>query len=348
MTPAEEQAAGHPSKSSSKDLQETRMKDSTAAAEQIAETTTTPDTPSKLSHLATPAVRGLLKELRVNIEQVTGTGRDGRVMKEDVRKFAADPDGKPTATGPSKSPRTINHGPQQETSTSLTPIQHAMFKSMTKSLSIPHFLYGDEVDLTSLTTLRTQLNNHPTTINKLSSLSFIIKAVSIALQDFPLINARVEVSENGESPKLVIRSQHNIGVAMDTPQGLLVPNIKNVATLTIPEIAEQLIELHTRAKASKLTSTDLSGGTITVSNIGSIGGTYVAPIIVQSELAILGVGKSRLVPAFDDVGMVVKKTVGNFSWSADHRVIDGATMARMGERVRTLIEEPALMITNLR
>ena len=135
---------------------------------------------------------------------------------------------------------------------------------------------------------------------------------------------------------------------MDSPQGLLVPNIKSVNRKSISAIASDLSRLQALAKAGKLSASDLTGGTITVSNIGSIGGTYVSPIIVQSEVAILGVGRKRVVPAFDEEGQLVKKEVINFSWSADHRVVDGATMARMAERVRVLVEEPGLMVTGLR
>ena len=307
--------------------------------------------PSKHASLATPAVRGLLKEFKIDVMEVTGSGKDGRVLKEDVHKFVSSRDTitSPATHNPNRKITSIDHGPQRETFISLTPVQSQMFKTMTRSLSIPHFLYTDEINLTPLSRLRESLKAHPTPLQKLSYLPFIIKAVSIALKDYPLLNARVETSsEKGTPPKLIMREKHNIGVAIDTPQGLLVPNIKNVATLSILEIADQLTYLQSLAMASKLSATNLTGGTVTVSNIGSIGGTYVSPVLVQSEVAILGVGKARTVPAFNENGEVVKRQVGNFSWSADHRVVDGATMARMGERVRVLLEEPGMMLANLR
>lgn len=297
------------------------------------------------SKLATPAVRGLLKELNVEIEDVQGTGRDGRVLKEDVHRYATNRNSPQESRARSR-PK-IDDEPQHENTVTLTPVQAAMFKSMTRSLSIPQLLYTDEFDLTALSSLRERLNMHRRTERRLSYLPFVIKAVSVALHDFALLNARLEVSE-GNPPKLVMREKHNIGVAMDTPLGLLVPNIKNVAALSVRDIVEQLDYLQSQAMASKLTSADLTGGTITVSNIGNIGGTYLAPIIVSNEVAILGMGKARVVPAFGADGGIVKKTVGNFSWSADHRVVDGATMARMGEKVRELLEEPGLMIAGLR
>ena len=299
----------------------------------------------KHASLATPAVRGLLKELDIKIEEVLGTGKDGRVLKEDVHKFAVARDSSSLSPEVTSKPQLRRVGAQNETLINLTPIQSQMFKTMTRSLSIPHFLYADEVDLTALDKIRARLKAHPSNTQKLSYLSFIIKAVSMALNDFPLLNSRVEHSiDAGAQPQLVMREKHNIGVAMDTAQGLLVPNIKDVSSLSILEISQQLKYLQELAQASKLTAADLTGGTITVSNIGSIGGTYVSPIIVQSEVAILGIGKARTIPAFNDRGDVVRKTVGNFSWSADHRVVDGATMARMGERVKELVEEPSLMV----
>ena len=291
-----------------------------------------------------------MKELDVNIVDVAGTGKDGRVLKDDVLKYAASRDQRPSAASQKPSPRLSfsGNGSQIETPIALTPVQSEMFKTMTRSLTIPHFLFADEIDLTTLSTLRRRMNVHPANFQKLSYLAFIIKAVSLALEEFPLINSRVDASNEQEAPRLIMRKVHNVGVAMDTPQGLLVPNIKNVSSLSILEIASEITRLQSLALDSKLSISDLTGGTITVSNIGTIGGTYVAPVLVQSEVAILGIGKARTVPAFDSQDRVVKKEAVNFSWSADHRVIDGATMARMAESVRGFVEEPGMMIARLK
>ncbi|KAI8186286.1 hypothetical protein K4K54_002574 [Colletotrichum sp. SAR 10_86] len=318
----------------------------------------------KHAALATPAVRHLSKTLNVDIAEIDGTGRDGRVLKEDIQNFvkrresggpaAAPPSGaEPTGPAPSA-------GPQIETRVPLTVTQQQMFKSMTRSLNIPHFLYADEVDFSSLVQLRTRLNRVLTSapelgadgVAKLSYLPFIIKAVSLALYQYPILNARVDLdaSTPASKPSLVMRSQHNIGVAMDTPSGLLVPVIRNVGALNILSIAKELTRLQKAAFAGKLTPQDLGGGTITVSNIGNIGGTYLSPVIVDKEVAILGIGRMRAVPAFEseDSDRVVRKHVTNFSWSADHRVVDGATMARAAEVVRRVVEEPDVMVMHLR
>ncbi|KAJ5012899.1 Lipoamide acyltransferase component of branched-chain alpha-keto acid dehydrogenase complex [Colletotrichum sp. SAR 10_99] len=323
-----------------------------------------PKQKGKHAALATPAVRHLSKTLNVDIAEIDGTGRDGRVLKEDIQNFVKRREsGSPAAAPPSGAEPTgpaPSGGPQVETRVPLTVTQQQMFKSMTRSLNIPHFLYADEVDFSSLVQLRTRLNRVLTSapelgadgVAKLSYLPFIIKAVSLALYQYPILNARVDLdaSTPASKPSLVMRSQHNIGVAMDTPSGLLVPVIRNVGALNILSIAKELTRLQKAAFAGKLTPQDLGGGTITVSNIGNIGGTYLSPVIVDKEVAILGIGRMRAVPAFEseDSDRVVRKHVTNFSWSADHRVVDGATMARAAEVVRRVVEEPDVMVMHLR
>ncbi|ROW11032.1 hypothetical protein VMCG_01075 [Cytospora schulzeri] len=355
--------------------------------------------------LATPAVRHLSKELKVDILEIEGTGREGRVLKEDIYRFIEARDnnaaaavqspqaGAAASTSPPPPPPSIPDV-QTETHRPLSKTQEQMFKTMTRSLNIPHFLYADEIDFTELSTLRGRLNKviststsntSPTPIvipnsqgvTKLSYLPFIIKAVSIALQQYPVLNARVDTTTTNTTttttttttdppaaarPALVYRSQHNIGVAMDTPQGLLVPVIRNVAAHSILTIAAELSRLQALALAGSLGPRDMSGGTVTVSNIGSIGGTYCSPVIVEGQVAILGIGRLRDVPDVvaavgdgdgdgdGEGGWRVRglRRVCNFSWSADHRVVDGATMARAAGVVRSLVEEPDVMVMHLR
>jgi 2-oxoisovalerate dehydrogenase E2 component (dihydrolipoyl transacylase) len=309
----------------------------------------------KHAALATPAVRHLSKELNVDITQIAGTGREGRVSKEDIYKFVeakkSAPQGQQTTTAYAI-PQVM--GKQQETRTPLTKTQKHMFKTMTRSLNIPHFLYSDEIDFTNLVELRRRLNRvlsksaDTDEVTKLSYLPFIIKAVSMALFKHPILNARVDIDPATSKPSLAFRSQHNIGVAMDTPQGLLVPVIKDVANLNVLSIARELVRLQALAHAAKLSPADMSGGTITVSNIGNIGGTYLSPVVVEREVAILGIGRMRTVPAFGEDDRVVKKEICNFSWSADHRVVDGATLARAAQVVRGIVEEPDVMVMHLR
>ncbi|KAH8179845.1 2-oxoacid dehydrogenases acyltransferase (catalytic domain) domain-containing protein [Sarocladium implicatum] len=340
------------------------------AAQNVAETSSSsgqakPVMPAKGKHasLSTPAVRHLSKELNVDINDIYGSGKDGRVLKEDIYKFvqARDSGSSDTqAPAPAPAASTAYSPPtdtsvQTETPQPLSQTQQQMFKTMTRSLSIPHFLYADEVDFTQLVELRGRLNRVLSSSpavegqpGKLSYLPFVIKAVSMALYQYPILNARVDMDSQGGKPRLIHRTQHNIGVAMDTPSGLLVPVIKNVGSLNILTIAAELTRLQTLAHQGKLSPADMSGGTITVSNIGNIGGTYLSPVIVDKEVSILGIGRMRTVPAFDEKDNVVKKQVCNFSWSADHRVVDGATMARAADVVRKVVEEPDVMVMHLR
>ncbi len=314
-----------------------------------------PKQKGKGASISTPAVRHLSKERNVDIHDIDGTGKDGRVTKEDLLKFVQNRDAAASGGPAPASSAPTDTSVQTETRQPLTATQQMMFKSMSRSLTIPHFLYADEVDFSDLVSLRGRLNKvlaknpHDGGLAKLSYLPFIIKAVSLALYQFPILNARVELDAAANNkPSLVMRSQHNIGVTMDAPQGLVVPVIKNVGALNIVSIAAELNRLQALAQQGKLAPADMAGGTITVSNIGNIGGTYLSPVIVDREVAILGIGRMRTVPAFDEHENIVKKQICNFSWSADHRVVDGATMARAADVVRSVVEEPDVMVMHLR
>ena len=150
------------------------------------------------------------------------------------------------------------------------------------------------------------------------------------------------------SESITYKADHNIGVAMDTPQGLLVPNIKKIQQLTVFDIAEELNRLQDLGLRGKLGEADLKEGTFSLSNIGSIGGTYAKPVIMPPQVAIGALGKIQKLPRFDANDNVVKAHIMNVSWSADHRVIDGATMARFSNMMKTYIEKPSSMIFDLR
>lgn len=301
------------------------------------------------ANLATPAVRGLLKQHGLDISEIQGTGRDGRVLKEDIQKHLEKPkeSQQPAAKQqPQLPPSPTLDAKQEETPQNLNPIQSAMFKTMTKSLAIPHFLYSDAINVTSLAGMRSRLNERrdPQTDPKFSYMPFVVKAVSLAMNKYPLLNARVDTAD-ASKPKLQMRKNHNIGVAMDTPSGLLVPVIKTVNARSIASIAHELQRLSELGAAGKLSSEDLKGGTITVSNIGSIGGGVVAPVIVEGQVAIMGMGKIKATPVFAADGKTVERAdMLSVSWSADHRVVDGATMARMATVVQEYLERPETMI----
>jgi 2-oxoisovalerate dehydrogenase E2 component (dihydrolipoyl transacylase) len=296
-----------------------------------------------MGSLATPAVRHLIKELDVKIVDIKGSGRDGRVLKEDVQNHVARRSQQvPTST--------IEHTEVRPDRTQpLTPVQNAMFKVMTRSLSIPHFLYSCSADMSAISTLRTKLNasSSSTSEAKITHLAFIVKAVSIAFSHHSLLNASLDTCDP-KKPVLTYRGSHDFGIAIDTPAGLVVPVLRKVQSLSIAEIALGMRNLSEAARNNKLTPTDFGGASFTLSNIGSVGGGVVAPVISEPQVAIVGIGRSRVVPAFDGQGQLTKREELVFSWSADHRVVDGAECARCAERVKNLLEEPSLMMMELR
>ena len=295
--------------------------------------------------LASPAVRRLAKESGIDINQITGTGTKGRVMKADLH--AKGIAGKVTRTASSP----IKPGVKvQDESSGHSVVMRGLQAGMAKQMSnawdkIPHFTVSDECVVDHLLGLKHTLSPQFEQAGiKLTLLPFMVKALSLALTEFPIINA--SVSDDGTA--IDYHSSHNIGIAIDTGNGLIVPNIKAVQRLSIYQIAQRIQELVEAAKHNKLTSDELSGGTITLSNIGPIGGITATPIINHPEIAIVALGKIQHLPRFDDTGNVVGLNIMNINWSGDHRVIDGATMVRFNNTWMQYLSQPVAMLTHLR
>ena len=162
--------------------------------------------------------------------------------------------------------------------------------------------------------------------------------------EHPILNSSV----SGDETSLTMHKDHNIGIAMDTPRGLLVPNIKGVQGMSLFEIGAALSELQAKGAANKLGAEELTGGTITVSNMGSLGGTVLSPVITSPQVAIVALGRIQNLPRYGPSGEVVPSKVMNASWAGDHRVIDGATMARFVNTWRRFLENPTLMLGHLK
>lgn len=295
----------------------------------------------------TPAVRYLLKEKNVDFREIQGTGKDGRITKEDVQRFLSMRKHPPQKSASSGLGATPTPSPAQDVVEdrvfTLSPIEKQMFKSMTQSLSIPHFLYSHDVDITPLNGLRRAIKESTSEAvpsQKLRPLPFILKALSQAFLKYPRANAHLDMT-TASSPQLILRSYHNFGIAVDSPNGLVVPVIKNVQNHSVSTLADEVKRLSDLARMGRLNPDDFQGATFTVSNIGSIGGGAVGPIIVAPMVSILAVGKAQPVPVFvtDEAGTerIVKQYRICLSWSADHRVLDGATIARIGEHVSDLL-----------
>ena len=331
------------------------------------------ESPAKqhIKALAAPAVRRLASEHGVTITEVMGSGKDGRVLKEDIMAYIEQRKGeetgsiKPAVKQPtqpdakiSKPKSDVVHAPSppikpptfvtssiEDKTVPIRGITKAMNKAMSEALTIPHFGYCDEIDIGRLVEVRKRLKSSIAEKGiKLSYMPFFVKACSMSLTEYPIINSYF----NAQQETITYKADHNIGVAMDTAHGLLVPNIKSVQLLSVLEIAQELTRLQELGWAGKLGESDLKGGTFALSNIGSIGGTYAKPVIFPPQVAIGAIGKVQVLPRFDENDHVIKAHIVNFSWSADHRVLDGATVARFSNRMKSYLEEPASMVLSLR
>lgn len=295
--------------------------------------------------LASPAVRRLAKESGIDINQITGTGTKGRVMKADLHAKGIANKVTRTESSPIKPDVKV-----QDESSGHSVVMRGLQAGMAKQMSnawdkIPHFTVSDECVVDHLLGLKHTLSPQFEQAGiKLTLLPFMVKALSLALTEFPIINASV----SDDCTAIDYHSSHNIGIAIDTGNGLIVPNIKAVQRLSIYQIAQRIQELVDAAKLNKLTSDELSGGTITLSNIGPIGGITATPIINHPEIAIVALGKIQHLPRFDDTGNVVGLNIMNINWSGDHRVIDGATMVRFNNTWMQYLSQPVAMLTHLR
>lgn len=294
---------------------------------------------------ASPAVRRLVRELDVALDDIPGSGPNGRVLKEDVLRFQKG--------GATSAPRAETPAPARPSVPSgevrvepIRGIRAVMAKRMVESANtIPHFIYGDEVDVTALQALREQLKPLAEQAGvRLTLMPFIMKALAMAVEEFPILNSRV----NDEVTEIHYLPHCNIGMAVDTPQGLIVPNVKNVESLSILDIAREVERLTKFARDAGVRQEDLRDGTISISNIGALGGTYASPIISKPEVAIVALGRTQKVPRFADDGSVVARSIMNISWAGDHRIIDGGTIARFSNRWRQYLEDPASMVLHLR
>lgn len=304
--------------------------------------------------LATPAVRRLAMENKVNLSKVPATGKLGRVLKGDVLEYLGHVPAGTNIPHPTIAAKAeLSSAPKaSEKSTPVTAdrieplkgVRKAMMKSMSASLKIPHFAYSDEIDMTKLIDFRDQLKTVASErgIPKLTFMPFCIKAASIALTKHPILNSSLDV----EKEAVIYKAAHNISVAIDTPQGLVVPNIKNCESKNILDIARDLNELVEKGRKGALNPRDFADGTFSLSNIGVVGGTYTHPCIMEPQVAIGAMGRTKAVPRFNENDEIVKVYIMNVSWCADHRIIDGVTMAQFSNVWKQYLENPALFLLN--
>ena len=292
---------------------------------------------------ASPSVRQFARELGADLSKIRGSGPKGRITREDVQSFV-------------KLTMESGAAPNVETMPGVPPIPAVDFSNFGDTervdlskikritgnrlhrswLDIPHVTHHDETDVTELESFRKEANEKADKDSpKITMLSFICKAAAYALAEFPTFNS----SLSSDSEALILKKYINIGIAVDTPNGLVVPVIKNIRSLGINEIAKVFEETSERARAGKLTPTDFEGGCFTISSLGGIGGRFFTPIINPPEVAILGVSRHHqvLVPNSSKIDF---RLMLPLSLSYDHRVIDGAEAARFVAYISSLLQQP--------
>jgi pyruvate dehydrogenase E2 component (dihydrolipoamide acetyltransferase) len=290
---------------------------------------------------AGPAVRRLARELGVDLARVRGTGPAGRIVREDVIAAVRQAGGAATA-GTARRPgggERDDWGPvrREQMSRMRKTIAANMVRSVT---TIPHLTNFDDADVTELERLRKASAQEYAKSNlKLTALAFVVKAVSLSLRQHPAVNASVDM-EKGE---LIYKDYVNIGLAVDTPRGLVVPVLRDCDQHSIPQIAQAITDTAEKAKTAQYGLEDLRGGTFTISNLGAIGGTYSTPIINWPEVAILLVGRSRRMPIVHE-DRIEPRLMMPLSLSYDHRVIDGALAARFLKEVIGYLESPGRLL----
>ncbi|MBB3140837.1 dihydrolipoyllysine-residue acetyltransferase [Halomonas organivorans] len=296
---------------------------------------------------ASPAVRRLVREHELRLEDIPGSGKDGRVLKADVMAFveggAARSAAAPARPAPEAMPAAT--GPGEVRVEPLRGVRAAMARQMVASAStIPHFQYGEEIDVTELLALRERLKPRAEARDtRLTLMPFFMKAMALAIQEFPLLNSRL----NEAADEIHYLPSCNIGMAVDGKAGLMVPNVKGVERRSLLDVAREIQRLTGEAREGRVAQADLRDGTISISNIGALGGTYAAPIINAPEVAIVAIGKSQWLPRFDAAGELTRRAIMTVTWAGDHRLLDGGTIARFCNAWKGYLEAPETMLLEL-
>ncbi len=283
--------------------------------------------------LATPKIRKFARLLGANISKIEGTARAGRITEEDVKNFVNKNLNETQAKGITQVKLEFNHSEFGEIEVKDIPrIKRLAAPHLLNSYNtIPHVTHHDEIDITELEEFRSSLVDHYTGEKlKITPLAFIIKALVTALKKFPSFNSSIEDMSDG---KITFKKYYHIGIAVDTPNGLMVPKIRDVNKKNINFISKELKDIVQKCRDLKIDKKEFYGGSMTISSLGGIGGSFFTPIINYPEVAILGVGKSSKKNVFLD-NKFKARTILPISLSFDHRIIDGAEAARFCNEVK--------------
>lgn len=311
----------------------------------------TSSTPQKLTNsikedvLAAPSTRKLASEIGIDLKNISPSGQNGQILREDLLTYIQN-----SSQASSSSPQSLSsptgelcHVEEQDRVEPIRGIRRIMSETMTRSKqNIPHFTIMEEACMDNLIRLRSKLKPSLEKENiKLTYLPFIMKATLFTLESFPIFNSQLDDAKR----KIIYRKSRNLGFAMDTKEGLLVPVIKNAQTQSILELTKSLQNLSAKAKEGRLDREELQGGTFTLTNLGSIGGLGGTPIIQPPQVAILGIYRfyTKLVKSGTEIE---EKTFSQFSLTCDHRIIDGAKAAHFLKGLTLKLEEPERLLLN--
>jgi pyruvate dehydrogenase E2 component (dihydrolipoamide acetyltransferase) len=293
---------------------------------------------------AGPAVRRLARELGVELRRVRPSGDGGRITDDDVRNYvrlsqAAAEASSIKGVTPPGSPDADNYGGVRREK--MTRMRQAIARNMVASYTtIPQLTNFDDVDLTELEALRQDsTKDYSAKGIKLTTMPFLVKACAVALKHHPIVNASVD----DEGTEIIYKEYVNIGIAVDTERGLIVPVLRDADRKNIPQIAAELAKIAETARAGKTALEDLRGGTFSISNLGAVGGTYSTPIINPPEAAILLAGRSRILPQWID-DQWEPRLMLPLSLTYDHRIVDGAAAARFLNDVKGYLANPGRLL----
>ncbi len=290
--------------------------------------------------LATPVARALAKDMGVDIDKIKGTGPGGRVMKQDIHDYAA----KATTSKPSGGAPAPAAAEPEETVEyeDLTQIRKTIAKNMSRSKqNAAHMTVMDEVEISELVRLRSKYKEkYKEQGVKLNYLPFILKATALALRKHRQLNSEMDP----DNDRMLFKKYYNIGIAVDTEKGLVVPVIKHVDRLSIFELAEKTSEIARKARDGELTMEDMKGGTFTVTSYGSIGGQFAQPVINYPQAGILGIGRILKKPVVNDQDEVVPGQILPLSMSVDHRIVDGGEVSRFLNTLMEYLGDPITLI----
>ena len=308
--------------------------------------------------IAMPSVRKFAREKGVDIHQVSGSGKNGRILKEDIEAFLSGGQKQEKSEAPERTAQDVSEektdkavasgtitaipeGEFPETREKMSGIRKAIAKAMVNSKhTAPHVTLMDEVDVTKLVAHRKKFKEIAAEKNiKLTFLPYVVKALVSALREHPALNTSID----DEAGEIVHKHYYNIGIAADTEKGLLVPVVKRADAKSVFSISQEINELADKARSGKLAPNEMKGASCTITNIGSAGGQWFTPVINHPEVAILGIGRIAEKPIVKN-GEIIAAPVLALSLSFDHRIVDGATAQHALNHIKRLLNDPELLL----